>query len=121
MEVIKKTLLTLNQALVGFISIEEAKDYNGFLKQEPKIEDFINFDLDGFELNDNEPIFKGWVMDEETSSETKKVAKLTTADNECRIYFHTDSGIIIVDKEKMSDNCTYNDLAIFFEGKLEMN
>lgn len=121
MEIVKKTLRTLNQFVdVNHIAFE-IEAYNEELKGDPKITDFINFDMDGFELNENKPKFKGWEVCEDSSSETKKVAKLVTESNEYRIYFHTDSGVILASQTNMSDNCTYNDLAIFFEGKLEMN
>lgn len=116
-----KTLKTLNQFVDYAMTLEDVEAYNKELKELPKITDFINYDLDGFEINENVPKFKGWEVDEETSSETKKVAKMVTKNNEYRVYFHTDSGIIISSTTNMSDHVTYNDLAIFFEGKLEMN
>jgi hypothetical protein len=113
----KKTLLTLNQFTDKAKTIEEVKEYNNYLKGIPKRTDFISFDDDGFALNDNKPKFKGWTVCEETSNDTIKVAKKEN----CRIYFDTKDGVIIVSETNMSDNCTYNDLAIFFDGKLELN
>lgn len=112
-----KSLPTVNFFINKIDDLKSIKDYNTFLSKDPKRTDFINFDSDGFELNDNIPIFKGWLVCTETSNEQIKVAK---KDN-CRIYFDTKDGVIVVNETNMVDNCTYNDLAIFFEGKLELN
>tara|TARA_R110002051_G_C8694513_1_gene493537 strand:- start:891 stop:1262 length:372 start_codon:yes stop_codon:yes gene_type:complete len=112
-----KNLPTLNQLVVKINDIELIKDYNEFLKLEPKRTDFINFDEDGFALNDNKPLFKGFSQCLDSSSEKIKVAKF----GDCRIYFETKDGVIIVNTSKMTDNSTYNDLAIFFDGKLKIN
>lgn len=108
---------TLNQFVSKSKDLQEIKDYNEFLKLIPKRTDFINFDNEGFELNDNKPKFKGWTECKEASNEHIKVAKL----GEDRIYFDTKDGVIIVSYTNMTDNATYNDLFIFFEGKLKLN
>ena len=113
----ENALLTLNLFVDKAYSLEEVKEYKYFLDDIPERTDFINFASEGFELNDNVPIFKGWEVCEETSSDIVKVAKK----GECRIYFDTKDGVIIVNEENMSDNITYNDLAIFFYGKLELS
>lgn len=112
-----KTLPTLNTVVGKAKTLEEAKEYERLLKDIPKRTDFINFDNDGFELNENEPIFKDWIVCEDTSNESIKVAKK----GDCKIYFDTADGVIIVNETNMSDNVTYNDLAIFFDGKLGLN
>jgi hypothetical protein len=116
-----KTLPTLNLFVDKVKAENYIISYNNDLKKNPKITDFINFDLEGFEINDNKPVFKGWKVCEESSSDNKKVPKLTTKYNEYRIYFDTDSGVIIASLTNMCDYVTYNDLAIFFEGKLKIN
>lgn len=112
-----KVLPTLNLFATKANSLKEVKDYNEFLYGIPKRTDFINFDDDGYELNDNVPFFKGWDVCEEASNETIKVARK----EDCRIYFDTADGVIIVNETNMTDNATYNDLAIFFNSELELN
>jgi|JI10StandDraft_1071094.scaffolds.fasta_scaffold18462_10 hypothetical protein len=111
-----KTLPTLNIVVGKAKTLDDAKEYERLLKDIPQRTDFINFDKDGFELNENEPIFKGWSVCEEASGEVVKVA----TKGECKIYFDTADGVIVVNETNMSDNVTYNDLAIFFESKLEL-
>lgn len=113
----EKALVTLNEFVAKANILEDIKMYEKMLKEFPKRTDFINFDKEGFELNDNEPLFKGWEVCEEASSDIIKVAKK----DECRLYFDTKDGVIVVNKTNMTDNATYNDLAIFFDGKLELN
>lgn len=110
-----KTAPTLNKLVKRTKDIDLIKDYALFLDKIPKRTDFISFDDEGFALNDNEPIFKGWSECEEASNETIKVAKL----KENRVYFDTKDGVIVVNITNMTDNATYNDLFIFFEGKLK--
>lgn len=112
-----KVLPTLNTIVGKAKTLEEVNEYEKLLKDIPKRTDFINFDDEGYELNENEPIFKGWKVCNETSNDNIKVAKK----EDCRIYFDTKDGVIIVNETNMSDNVTYNDLTIFFEGKLELN
>jgi hypothetical protein len=112
-----KTLVTLNLFTDKAETLQEVKDYRKFLKGIPKRTDFINFDDDGYELNDNQPLFKGWSVCEDSSSETIKVAKL----KDCRIYFDTADGVIVVNETNMTDNATYNELAIFFDSKLKLS
>lgn len=115
-----KTLPTLNQFVFKVTNLAMTKHYNEFLSQKPKRTDFIPYDAEGFLLSDAEPIFKGWDVCEETSSDDKKVAKLTVKENDYRIYFETKEGIIVISQTHMVDEVTYNDLAIFFEGKLKL-
>lgn len=112
-----KTAPTLNQFVKKIDDLKQIKEYVAFLDKEPKRTDFINFDDDGFELNDNVPIFKGWVVCNETSNETIKVAK--KGDN--RIYFNTADGTFVTNKTHLTDHLTYNDLFIFFDGNLKLN
>lgn len=111
-----KTAPTINQFIDKCDDLDLIKRYNQFLKQIPKRTDFISFDDEGFALNDNKPIFKGWDECPDASSEIIKVARLD--DN--RVYFDTKDGVIVVNLHNMCDNTTYNDLFIFFEGKLKL-
>lgn len=112
-----KTAPTLNEFIKKVDDLKQIKEYVAFLDKIPKRTDFISFDDDGFALNDNVPLFKGWEECPEASSENIKVAKL--GDN--RMYFDTKDGVIIANHSNMSDEVTYNDLFIFFEGKLALN
>lgn len=119
-----KTAPTLNQFVKKVDDLKLIKQYNNFLNKIPKRTDFINFDEDGFELNDNVPLFKGWEVCNELSSDVDpdtgrsiKVAK--QGDN--KIYFDTKDGVIVVNLYNMSDQVKYNDLFIFFEGKLKLS
>ena len=105
-----KTAPTLNQFVKKVNDLTLIKEYNTFLNNTPKRTDFIDFDSDGFALNENIQLFKGWSECEEASSETIKVAKL--GDN--RAYFDTKDGVIIVNTTNMTDQANYNDLFIFF-------
>lgn len=112
-----KKLLTINQFIDQSNSLEDIKEYNSLLSKNPEISDFLDFDIDGFFLSDNKRLFKGFVECRETSSEKRKVAKK----DDTLIYFYTKDGVIMIDKDKMTTESTYNDLAIFFDGKLEFN
>jgi hypothetical protein len=112
-----KTAPTLNQFVIKAKTIEDIKEYAKFLDTIPQRCDFIDFDSEGFALNDNVPLFKGWSECEDASNEEVKVAKLD--DN--RAYFDTNDGVIIVNLTNMTDQAKYNDLFIFFEGKLKLN
>lgn len=112
-----KTAPTLNEFIKKVDDLKQIKEYVAFLDKEPKRTDFINFDEDGFELNENVPLFYGWEVCNEASNENIKVAKL--GDN--RIYFDTKDGVIIANHTNMTDNATYNSLFIFFEGNLKLN
>ena len=107
---------TLNDFVKRVDDMKQVKEYTAFLDNVPKITDFINFDDDGFALNDNVPLFKGWEVCEEASSETAKVAKRGTT----RIYFNTKEGVLIVNEIQMSDEVKYNDMFIFFESDLDL-
>lgn len=111
-----KAAPTLNEFIKRIDNLKDIKEYVAFLDKIPKRTDFINFDEDGFALNDNVPLFNGWSECLESSSENIKVA---TKDSSL-IYFDTKDGVIIASLTNMSDNATYNDLFIFFEGKLEL-
>lgn len=113
-------LPTLNEFVAKANSLVMVKKYNNFLSETPKRTDFIPYDDEGFLLSDVEPIFAGWEVCEESSSENKKVAKLKDENNEYRIYFETKEGIIIISNTHMVDEVKYNDLANFFEGKLKL-
>ena len=112
-----KTGATLNEFVTKARTLEDVKAYKKFLDDEPKVNDFIDFDSEGFALNENKPIFKGWDVCEEASSEDKKVA----LKDDTRVYFDTNDGVVIFGKFQAADRVTYNDLFIFFEGKLEIN
>tara|TARA_R100001480_G_scaffold25387_2_gene35705 strand:- start:525 stop:899 length:375 start_codon:yes stop_codon:yes gene_type:complete len=112
-----KTAPTLNQFVKKTDDVKLIKQYNNWLSKVPKRTDFISFDNEGYALNDNTPLFKGWVECLEASSEKIKVAKL----EETRMYFDTKDGVIVVNLTNMCDQTTYNDLFIFFEGKLKLN
>jgi len=111
------TAPTLNEFVKKGVSKKAIVDYAKFLDEIPKRTDFISFDDEGFALNENEPIFKDWDVCEDASSESIKVAK---QDN-IRIYFDTKDGVIVASHTNMSDQVTYNDLFIFFEGKLGLS
>jgi hypothetical protein len=114
-----KNAPTLNQFVKKVDDLDAIKMYAKFLEGIPKRTDFINFDDDGFALNDNVPLFKGWEECKEASSESIKVARL--GDKDDRVYFNTKDGVIIVNLKNLCDQATYNDLFIFFEGKLKLN
>ena len=111
------TAPTINEFIDKCDSLEEIRAYNEFLKGEPQRKDFLDFDNEGFALNDNEPMFKNWFVCEETSIENTQVARI---DNN-RVYFNTDNGVFLMNDKHLSDNLTYNELFIFFEGNLELN
>jgi len=111
-----KTAPTLNQFVKSNKSKTDILNYTLFLDKIPKRTDFINFDDEGFALNDNVPLFKGWYACGEASNDKIKVAR--NGDN--LVYFDTKDGVIVVNHTNMSDQTTYNDLFIFFEGKLEL-
>ncbi len=90
-------------------------EYALFLETTPKRTDFINFDEDGFYLHENKPMFKGFITCDEASSEEKKVA---LKDN-TRIYFfgEENKGVVFYHKNFITDECTYNEIAIGFNKK----
>lgn len=112
-----KTAPTLNEFIKKVDDLKQIKEYVAFLDKIPQRTDFINFDEDGFALNDNVPLFKGWGECLEASSEEVKVAAL----GDSRVYFDTADGVLVANLSNMSDNATYNELFIFFEGKLLLN
>ncbi len=107
----------LNTFVKKVDNMKDIKSYVAFLDKIPVRTDFINFDNDGFALNDNVPLFKGWTECLEASNEEIKVATLDGT----KIYFDTADGVIIANMKNMCDKTTYNDLFAFFEGKLELN
>lgn len=117
-----KKLITLNKFIYrkGVVNLSTAKDYATELSKSIQRTDFIPYDSDGNLIVGHKPLFKGWTVCEHASSDTKKVASLQTQGNSYKIYFDTAQGATIISLEHMTDNCTYNDLAIFFEGNLEL-
>jgi hypothetical protein len=111
-----KNAPTLNQFIKKVKDLDLILEYVKFLDKEPKRTDFINYDKEGFQTKDK-PLFKGWEVCDESSSETKKVAK--KGDN--RIYFDTQDGVLVMSKTNACDQTTYNSLFIFFEGNLKLN
>ena len=121
-----KNLITLNEFSFMMskkrISSDEfkkaIKEYTLFLETTPERTDFINFDDEGFYLDDNKPMFKGFITCEESSSEEKKVA---LKDN-TRIYFFAEDnkGVVLYHNDFITDECTYNDIAIGFNKKNNM-
>lgn len=107
---------TLNNFVKRVDDMKQVKEYVAFLDTTPRISHFINYDNEGFALNENIPFFKDWEVCEEASSETVKVAKRGTT----RIYFNTKEGVVVTNELNMSDECTYNDLFIFFESDLDL-
>jgi hypothetical protein len=111
-----KTAPTLNNFIKKVKDLDLILEYVKFLDQKPKRTDFINYDSEGFQI-ENTPLFKGWELCEATSSEKLKVAK--KGDN--RIYFDTQDGVLVMSKTNACDQTTYNSLFIFFDGKLKLN
>ena len=118
-----KTAPTLNEFVKKVDDIKQIKEYVAFLDKEPQRTDFIDFDTDGFALNDNIPLFKGWDVCQEASGDADEDGKSKTVaiKDKTRIYFETRDGVLIIGEHLMSDKVTYNDLFIFFEGKLKLN
>lgn len=116
-----KKLVTLNSFVCRKgITLEDVRRYNNELAGRPKRTDFIPYDDEGNKILNHTPLFKGWVVCQETSSTLHKVAKLSTVGSDFRIYFGTANGVTVVSQSHMADECTYNDLALFFEGNLEL-
>tara|TARA_R110002051_G_scaffold65374_1_gene118631 strand:- start:228 stop:656 length:429 start_codon:yes stop_codon:yes gene_type:complete len=95
------------------------KTYGNYLKQEPKRTEFLNFDEEGFYLEDNKPMFKGFVTCDEASTEEKKVALF----QDTRLYFYPADdvkGVVLYHPNFATDRCTYNELAIAFNPKNNM-
>lgn len=69
------------------------------------------------------PHFKGWDICNEASGDADEDGKCKTValKDGTRIYFETRDGVLIIGEHNMSDKVTYNDLFIFFEGKLKLN
>jgi hypothetical protein len=111
-----KTAPTLNNFAKKVKDLELILKYAKFLDKKPKRTDFIDYDGEGFQI-ENTPLFKGWEVCEETSSEKLKVAKK----NDNRIYFDTNDGVLLMSMSNACDQTTYNSLFIFFEGKLKLN
>lgn len=117
-----KRLLTLNMFInkTKVLTLSIVKKYNTELSQQIKRQDFIPYDMDNNFIHNHKPIFKGWSVCEETSDVKTKVAKTMTSGKQYRIYFNTKNNALIMSETNACDNATYNDLAIFFEGKLEL-
>ena len=117
-----KKLISLNKLVFRKgVTLDDVKKYATLLSKSPKREDFIPYDSDGNLILNHKTIFKGWELCKDASSETKKVAKMQTHGNSYKMYFDTADGTTIISLEHMIDNCTYNDLTVFFEGNLELN
>jgi hypothetical protein len=102
------------------VEMVDVLNYTKLLNLKIKRGDFIPYDDDGKFIKGHKPVFKGWALCTDTSSEVKKVAKLITRGNSYKIYFDTANGATIISLEHMIDECTYGDLATFFEGTLEL-
>jgi hypothetical protein len=118
-----KHLLTLNMFLnkTKVLTLSIAKDYCKELSQPIKREDFIPYNMKNEFIKDHKPLFKDWVVCNETSDVKTKVAKLVKNGRHYRIYFNTKEGAYIMSDTNSCDHAKYNDLAIFFEGKLELS
>jgi hypothetical protein len=117
----RKTLIQLHKFVFRKdVTIGDIRSYATLLSKEPKRTDFISYDEDGNFILNHKPVFRGWSMCVDASSETKKVAKMQTQGNSYKIYFDTASGTTIISLEHMIDHCTYNDLTNLFEGNLEI-
>lgn len=91
------------------------KEYAEFLQSKPKRTDFINFDDDGFWLSDNEPLFEGFVTDDEASSDDNKVA---VKDNTYILFLKDEKQDVVIQNDQfITDECTYNEIAIAFNKK----
>lgn len=116
-----KKLVQLNKFVFRkSVTLEDIRSYADALSKKPVRTDFIPYDSEGKFIKGHKPLFKGWSMCPDASSETRKVAKLQTHGNSYKIYFDTADGTTIISLEHMIDNCTYNDLAVLFEGNLEI-
>lgn len=103
------------------MELDDVKTYATILGKQLSRTDFIPYDENGNLILNHKPVFKGWSMCPDASSELNKVAKLQTNGNSYKIYFFTADGPTVITLEHMIDNCTYNDLANLFEGNLEIN
>lgn len=101
--------------LIPSSELKAIKEYRAFLKTKPKRTDLINFDNEGFYIDDNNTLFKGFVTCDESSSEEKKVAVCQNT----RIYFFEDDkkDVVVYHENFVTDECTYNEVAIAFNKK----
>ena len=114
-------LLTLNKFVRrSNVTIDEVIEYNNILSEKPKREDFIPYDEEGKFIENHLTTFLGWSLCTETSSQKNKVAKMIENGIEYRMYFGTANGVTVISHKHACDECSYNDLAIFFEGKLRL-
>jgi hypothetical protein len=117
-----KKLATLNKFVFRKgVELKDIQEYTNLLNGKPQRTDFIPYDNEGNLIENHVPLFKGWTLCTDASSDVKKVAKMQTHGNSYKIYFDTAAGTTIISLEHMIDECKYNDLAIFFEGNLELN
>ena len=117
-----KRLITLNKFVTRKnVTFEDIKFYNNLLARRPKREHFIPYDDDGNFIKNHKPLFKGWRVCNDTSDVKSKVAILTTKGNTYRLYFGTANFVEIISLSHAADNCTYNDIALFFKGHLDIN
>ena len=90
--------------------VKRCKAYSKFINTKPKRTDFVNFDDEGFYLDDNKTLFKGFICDEEAGDDNVKVPMF----NNVRVYI-ADNDIVIMSFEHVSDNAwTYEHFAHFF-------
>jgi hypothetical protein len=120
------TLLTLNEfidhiktkGLTPKKELTAIRDYASFLNEVPKITDLVNFDHEGFYLADNTPIFKGFITCDESGTDEKKVP---LKDNVRIFFFDNDKGGVLLQHENfITDECTWNEIAIAFNSKNKM-
>jgi hypothetical protein len=117
-----KKLIELNKFVFRKgVQLEDIKEYTRELNHKLRRLDFIPYDSDGNLVEGHKPVFKGWTVCIESSSETKKVARLETVGSSYRIYFDTADGAVVVSTEHMIDDCKYFELANLFEGNLELS
>lgn len=117
-----KKLIQLNKFVFRKgVHIGHVQDYANMLNRKPVRTDFIPYDNEGNLILNHVPLFKGWSLCTDASSDTKKVAKMQTHGNSYKIYFDTTAGTTLISLEHMIDECTLNNLAEFFEGTLELN
>ena len=115
-----KTLLTLNGFTEKIGKSRKSSDdkynlimvYSEFLKLKPQRQDFLNFDADGNFIENHTKMFKGFVTCDEASNMDEKVY-VAIKDN-VRVYFAKETGVVIDSYKQKCDECTYNELAIFF-------
>jgi hypothetical protein len=120
------TLLTLNEfvdhiktkGLTPKKELAAIQEYTAFLNETPKITDLVNFDSEGFYLDENKPLFKDFITCDESGTDEKKVP---LKDN-VRIFFFDDEqgGVLLQHENFITDQCAWNEIAIAFNAKNKM-